>query len=309
MLKKTGLTFILFFLVFVTYPVNGQESFLLKKDITVAAGEVQKNVITFGGTIIIEGVVNENVMAFGGKIVVAGEVQELVLGIGADIVLKSTAEIDGDVVSLGGSLTKEPGTQIDGDTIYFESSEDFKTLLREGLLGRVGISLIPFLIIVKLIMAFIWFILAIVLVAVFPRQIAYASNQIKTSFGKIFAAGILGLIVYVALIIFAALLSLALIGIPILIALIIIGIVIKVFGQVILFYFFGETLLHAFSKKQHSPLLIIITGFFLVTLVGIVPLIGPLLSLVLSLIGWGVVVRTKFGTTENWFVRRAHRTE
>jgi hypothetical protein len=40
-------------------------------------------------------------------------------------------------------------------------------------------------------------------------------------------------------------------------------------------------------------------------LIGFVPVFGFLFSFCLSIIGWGVVIRTKFGTTENAFQRRA----
>jgi hypothetical protein len=96
--------------------------------------------------------------------------------------------------------------------------------------------------------------------------------------------------------VFSILLSFILIGIPILFALIIIGIVIKVFGQVILYHFFGESLSQAFGGKKPTPLLAVVLGFLLVSIVGFIPILGTLFSFVLSIIGWGVILRTKFGT-------------
>jgi len=81
--------------------------------------------------------------------------------------------------------------------------------------------------------------------------------------------------------------------------------VIKFFGRVILFYFFGDSLSRAFGNKQTSPILAVILGFFLVSLISLIPIIGsPLFTSILSIIGWGVVIRTKFGTTENWFRKK-----
>jgi hypothetical protein len=34
------------------------------------------------------------------------------------------------------------------------------------------------------------------------------------------------------------------------------------------------------------------------------PFVGFLFSQVLNIIGWGVVIRTKFGTKENWFRKK-----
>jgi len=304
MKNQLWLTILIAFFVIGNFPLNGQQQIFSK--VEVAENDVQDNVITFGGDILIKGKVKHSAIAFGGTITVEGEVGEVVLGIGADITLKSTAKIDGDVVSLGGTLHKMPGAIIDGDTVYFKASEGIGALLKEGFTGRLGGSLLPFLIILKIITAFIWLILAIILIAIFPRQVIFASGQIRNSFWPVFGTGILSLIIFAGMVIFSAFLSLVLIGIPIFLSLIIIGIIIKIFGQVILFYFFGESLSRGSQKeKPLSPLLVIVLGFILVTVIGLIPFLGPLFSLVLSLIGWGVVVRTKFGTTENWFKRQA----
>jgi hypothetical protein len=284
-----------------TTPLYGQQSFLLKNDIIVESGETQENVFTIGGSIHIKGKVNETAAAIGGTIIIEGEVGETVLGIGCDIILKPSARVRGDVVSLGGTLEKMAGTVIEGDTIYFKTDEGLRQIVQEGLLGRTGISLLPLLVIFRLIMAFIWFILAIILLAIFPRQIPYASSQLRENFWPVFGTGALSIIIFTGLVVFSALLSLALIGLPILLSLIIIGIIIKIFGQVVLFYFFGESIHKVISQKQVQPLLAITLGFILITLIGLIPVFGALFSLFLSIIGWGVVLRTKFGTTSNWF--------
>jgi sorbitol-specific phosphotransferase system component IIBC len=81
------------------------------------------------------------------------------------------------------------------------------------------------------------------------------------------------------------------------------GIAIQIFGRVILFYFLGEILSKAFGKSRISPLAAVTLGLILVTLIRFIPVIGFLFSFCLSIIGWGVVIKTKFGTTENWFKR------
>jgi len=173
-----------------------------------------------------------------------------------------------------------------------------------GLLSGFGIApLIPFLIIIKLIGLFTWLILALAMTAIFPRQLSLASSQIRKSFWPIFGIGLLTIIIFTGLIIFSAFLSLILIGIPILLALIFVAIVIKIFARVTVFYFFGESLARGFGAKQPSPLLIVILGWLLVGIITFIPILGSLFSFVLSIIGWGAVIRTKFGTTENWFRR------
>ncbi len=282
-------------------PIVGQQGIGSKNNIVVERGESQDNVFTIGGHVQIRGTVNKTVIAFGGSIVIEGEVGEVVMGFGTDITLMPTARIKGDLVSFGGLLNKQPGTIIEGDTVYLKADEGIGKLIQQALLGRTGISLIPFLIIVRMIMAFIWFILAVLLLALFPRQITSAADQIRRSFWPVFGIGALGIVIFSGLVLFSALLSLALIGLPILVSLIIIGVIIKIFGQVVLFYFFGETLYKAFRHKPTPPFLAVSLGFLLVTFIGMIPILGALFSLILSIIGWGVVIRTKFGNTANWF--------
>lgn len=300
MKNKYVFPLIFLFIISLSLPMFGQ-GVVIKKDIHVAENEVLDNVISLGGEVLIQGKVEESVVAFGGTITIEGEVGEVVLGIGTKITLKSTAKIEGDVVSLGGTLDKEPGSRVDGDTVYMEI-ESLKDVL--AFLGGFGFAgLIPILIIIKLITLFIWFILAVILAALFPRQLSLASSQIRKSFWPVFGTGFLTIIIFTGLVIFSVLLSFILIGIPILLALIIIGVVIKIFGRVVLFYFFGESLARAFGNKQPTAFLAVFLGLILVGLISFIPILGSLFAFILSIIGWGVVIRTKFGTTENWFRR------
>jgi len=289
MRNKLTLSIILLFLLSGFIPLKGQ-GLILQKDIVVEEGEVEDNVISFGGEVIIRGLVTETVLAFGGTILIEGEVEGSVVGIGSNITLESTARVGEDIVVIGGILKKESGSTIGGDTVQFgmETPEDVREFLREGLGGFLGMRLIPFLLVLKLISMFIWFILALLLAAIFPRQIAHASSQIRAHFWPVFGVGLLGII--------AGLLSLILIGIPVLIALVFLGIVIKIFGRVTVFCFFGQSLSRAFGSKNPTTIGSVILGFVIVSFIGFIPILGSLFYLVLSCLGWGSVIKTKFGT-------------
>lgn len=303
MINKKFLCWTISFVLLGLLPLYG-EGVVFKKDILVEKDEVQDNVVSWGGDVRVLGTVNESVVNFGGTIIIEGKVGDTVVGFGSKVILTSTAKVEGDVLSLGGSLDREPGSIVEGDTVYFSTSEEVAKFLREGLVGIFGLSLLPLLIIFKLITLVIWFIAAIILVAIFPRQISFASQQIRTSFWPIFGTGLLSIIIFTGLIIFSVLLSFILIGIPILLALIAIGVIIKIFGRVVIFHFLGESVYKAFGGKQSSTLLAVVIGLAVFGLIGFIPIIGSLFSFVLSIIGWGVVIRTKFGSVENWFRKK-----
>lgn len=307
MKNRLCLVFIAFFLSGALVPLHGSENFSLKEDVFVAKGEVQDNIITFGGNVTVEGRVKENIIAFGGTISLSGEVEDSVVGIGSAITMHSTAIIKGDLVSLGGTLHKEPGCSIQGDTVYFKGGEVASKLFRGGFFFFP--PLIPLILILKAISMLIWLLVALVVAALFPRQLALASSEIRASFWPIVGTGLLALFIFSSLIIISALLSLILIGIPFLLFFIAVGLVVKVFSQVVLFHFFGESLGRAFGRRSLSPLVAVILGLIVISLIKFIPIIGFLLSFFLSIIGWGVVIRTRFGSTENWFRRKASQPQ
>jgi hypothetical protein len=276
-------------------------SFGFGDTVVVSRDETRDSVVTFGGNINVEGRVRKSVLAFGGSITVSGEVGDSVVGFGSRIVLKSTAVVNKDLVSIGGTIEKEPGCRVDGDTVYFKGSEFSGKILSDGVRGLLTFSFWPVILIFKMVNVFIWTLLTFVVVLLFPKQVTLAGAGIRTSFGAVFGTGLLALICYTFLALFAALLCLVLIGIPILFALVLAALVIKIFGKIAVFYFFGRSLL---SHGKASVLGAAMLGLIVVSFLSFIPVLGWLFSLFLTILGWGIAIRTKFGTTENWFGKK-----
>ncbi len=269
--------------------------------IVVAAGETRDSVVTFGGDITVDGTVRKNVLAFGGTITINGEVGDSVVSFGSRITLKSKAVIKGDLVGFGGTIEKEPGYRVEKDTLFFKGSEGSVKIISEGLKGIFSFSFLPIILLFKLINIIIWALLVILVVALFPKQVTLAAGQLRTAFWPTFGVGLLAFFLFIFLVIIAIFLCLVLIGIPILLALMIVSFIIKTFGKVVLFYFIGESLAKAFHREKISPLGGALLGLLLFSLIDLVPFLGFFVSFILSGLIWGVAVRTRFGTTENWF--------
>jgi hypothetical protein len=301
---SAGLFSLIILLAFAA-PLAAFQGIIMQRDVIVAAHESQDNVVIFGGSAVIDGRVRKSVVALGGTITVSGEVGEAVVGIGSRIILKETAVIHGDLVALGGTLQKEPGCTVGGDTVYFQSAELGEKLFKNGVLGGIlAFPLLPIILAIKLVIVFLWLIVALIGAAVFPKQIAFASGELRKSFWPVFGIGLLAHIVFAGLVIFAALLSIILIGIPILLALIAAAFLIRLFGRLVLFYFFGDSLRHAFGSRSASAIGAVLLGLLVVSLIDFLPLVGLLFSFVLNILGWGIAIRTKFGTTENVFLKK-----
>ncbi len=287
-------------------PLRGGQhrGIVIQRNVTVLAGESQDNIFTIGGSAVIEaqGRVVQSVVAFGGTITIAGEVGKDVVGFGSRVLLKGTAVVKGDVVAIGGTLEKEPGCTIQGDTSVVAGPEIGQRLVgRSFLRGLFSLSLIPFLLVLKLIAFFLWLMIALLGAAVLPKPIERAGEELRRSFGMSLLIGLLAHIVFMGMVIFAILLSLILIGIPVLLALMAAALLLHFFGRLVVFYFFGGSLLRAFGSSRITPMGAVLAGLAVVTLIGFVPIFGFLFGLVINMVGWGIAIRTKFGTTENMF--------
>jgi hypothetical protein len=286
-------------------PLSAFQGLTMQRDVVVGAHESQDEVVILGGSAVIDGRVRKNVVAIGGTVTVSGEVDEAVVGFGARIILKETAVVRGDVVALGGTLQKEPGCMVGGDTVYFRSAEIGDKLFKNGVLaGIITFPLLPIILAIKLVMAFLWLIVALVGAAVFPKQIALASGEVRKSFWPAFGIGLLAHIIFAGLVLFAFLLSFILIGIPVFLALIVSGTLIWIFGRLAVFHFFGDSLRRAFGSRSSTATGAVLLGVLFVSLIDFIPLVGFLFTLFINILGWGIAIRTKFGSTENMFLKK-----
>jgi len=275
-----------------------------RQDIHVAAGETQDKIFSLGGHVIVDGNVREDVMVIGGSITISGEVGQSVVGIGSHIVVTATAKVGEDLAALGGTLEKEPGCVVGGDTIYFQTRELGDRLFQDGVWdGLLSLSIIPIFVVAKLVMIFLWLIVAVLGAALIPKPIAFAAGEIHKHFWPVLGTGFVAIIIFTTLVLFAALLSFILIGLPIALALAVAGLVVKVFGRLAVFYLLGESALRAFRSRNASAMGAVLMGLLVFSLAGFVPVLGFLFTLVLNAVGWGIAIRTKFGTRENWFVK------
>jgi hypothetical protein len=307
MMKKT-LTlalFGLFLIAALAFPPQANAEVGVRKDIHVLPGETIDKIFSLGGNVVIEGTVRDDVMVIGGSITISGEALQSVVGVGSRIIVKSTARIGEDLAALGGTLEKEPGCTVGGDTIYFQGRELGDQLFKDGLLSAVfSTSLIPVIVVIKLVIIFLWLIVALMGAGLFPKPLAFAAGEVRRSFWAAFGIGLAAILVFSGLVLFAALLSIILIGIPVLLALVVAGFVIKVFGRLAVFSFLGDSVLRALGSKRISAMGAVLAGLFIFSLVGFIPVFGFLFGFVMNAVGWGIALRTKFGTRENWFHKK-----
>jgi hypothetical protein len=158
-----------------------------------------------------------------GRAEVNGIVDNEVVAIGGDVVIGPKAMIRGDVFSIGGTVRTAQGAYIGGNTgqVNFSPS-DFKVMLPDD--GEMTVAFKPdwpriarVAFVTDLMRNLFWFVVCALLIAVAPRAVGRARERAGASPITAFAVGLLAELLIVPLVVFlAVVLSISVIGIPLL---------------------------------------------------------------------------------------------
>jgi hypothetical protein len=283
------------------------------RDVVVQANEVVTgDVVVFGGNAVVEAKAHVigNVIAFGGDVRSAGEVDLSVVAFGGDVDLQAGSQVHQDVVTVGGSLRQAAGARIDGTV-----SSGFMFNLGNGSTSTRPLPLQPLTpvfgrpwagdLALSIIMGFVLGVvkivvlaaLAVVLVAVFPRQIAGVKQTVTAQPGA--SAGV-GCLTYLAAIALTIPLIITCIGNFLMWPLLVIA---TTFGLGALGLIVGERITGAQGANPRSPAFNAALGTGLICLVLLVldaiPLVGCfswVFWMLVASLATGAVVLSKFGT-------------
>lgn len=283
------------------YKIDRTDQPTFKEEIIIGPQETQKNILAFSSRVVVEGKVEESIVVFGGEVTVSGEVGKSVVAFGSRVIIRSSAVIREDLVILGGTLEREPGCIIGKDTVFIPTGGKFALdIFRKGIFYQLGTLFLA----LKLISLFFGILLTIFVAGTFPRQVYFAAGKLRSDFWPILGTGFLSMIIFAGLILLSSLLIFFIVGIPILFMLFLAGLVLKIFGGTVFSYFFGELFLRALGVKKMPHLIwTAVIGLVLTAFLGLLPVLGFIFSLVVSLVSWGVAIRTRFGTLDNWLAR------
>ncbi|MCS7179218.1 MAG: hypothetical protein RML46_11110 [Anaerolineae bacterium] len=236
------------------------------------------------------------------------EVAQDVVAFGGDVLLRSTARIEGGLVVLGGQVDREEGAQVRGQEVinphgwswgrwgwvdvpvypYFPS-DGFPALMFQVAIWGLGI----------LLQAVVIAGLAGLVSVLWPQAAARVGRR---ALGKPLPAlgmGLLTLVISILLIIGLVItLCLSPVGIAAAIALV----VAILFGWVALGIAIGERLMPTFTNRVVAPFWTAALGAGLLSLLsnllGLIPCAGGVGDLLITCVGLGAVVLTRFGTME-----------
>lgn len=263
---------------------------------TVKSGAtVPGDALVFGGNLIVEkgATVNGDVAIFGGNATISGEVRGDVAILGGAVQLASTAVVGGSVRVVGGGFDQANGAVVRGSVTHennFRFSPSFGRVFTVPFapfngLASFGLGLFRGLI-TALAMAALGALVVVFLPEPTHRVMATAQASLAPSLG----VGCLTLLVAPMLFL---LLLITIIG-PVILVIAVAAA--WLFGWIAIGYLAGQRVLEALKVREIAPAFAVVAGVLLLALLGQVPCLGWLVSLLIGTLGVGAVVLTRFGT-------------
>ena len=251
--------------------------------------------------------VNGAVVTIGGSSTIDTEIKGDVVSIGGPTQLQENTHIRGDLVTIGGPVQKAEGARVDGELIDNPTPPARPELPSANVPStspRFNIDANPFWEAFWLFVSSIGYgLLAMLIVLFLPQQTRRVSDAVVRQPLIAGGMGILTYILFVVVIVALALFSVLIITLVLTIPLIVIVSLVlgagMAFGWIALGTEAGVRLIGLFNREWPLPVSAAL-GTFLITLVAglfeFIACIGWVVPFVLTLLGVGAVLMTRFGT-------------
>lgn len=244
------------------------------------------NIIRFGGDVIVPpNQVVENAHAIGGDVMIqeGARVTQTAIAIDGDVILEKGARVDGDAYAVGGEIITEPGATIGGASA---------TVLENGRWGMYGRTrgtssfAVRYLLhtTFHLLNALIGTIIGVLILVWRPNfllNLAATVNQYPLQ------SGLWGLGGLFAVILLVILLAVSLIGIPLLPLVGLVVAVTAILGTLGVTLWVGQ---RASTSAQRSPMQQFFIGVLILTVIGLIPVLGGLVLSVVNIFGFGALL-------------------
>jgi hypothetical protein len=268
------------------------ESFTLE-----SGEEMDGDLVILGGSVVLErgSRVDGNVVVMGGSARVAGEVRDDVVVFGGNVVLRSTAVVDGDLITIGGNVQREAGAVVRGSEVEGFEFEGFPLPRFTRVYTYRWPDWFSFIFDVfkAIFVALALAALGLLVVLFWPKQTEVVRQAILYAPLPSGGVGLLTAVVAVALmVLFAITICLSPVALLLLVATLVAGI----FGWIAVGLLVGQELLEAFKVRGITPMIAVVVGILLISLLGAIPCLGTLVAIVVGCVGLGAVVLTRFGT-------------
>ncbi len=267
------------------------------KSVELKAGDSAQVVVVIGGSAVINGKVRENVTVVGGNLEINGEVGQEVVTVMGNIKVGPQATLHRQAVVVGGKVDVAPGATVEGKPIEVDITglgihqpEWIKSwflncfLMFRPLAPQVGWLWI---------FTGIVFLFYLLIAAVFTRPVEACVYELNRRPATTFLLGLLTKMLLPLIFVILAITVIGIIVIPFIAAALFLGAIV---GKVALCEWLGLKLGRQFgSGTWAKPVVAFIVGWLVITLLYMVPILGLVTFLVVSIWGLGSAVAAAFG--------------
>lgn len=270
------------------------------QSLEVKEGQNVESAVVYGGNLVVNGHVEEDAVAFGGNLEVNGHVEGDAHAFGGNVILGPEAHVEGDVSSFGGVVERADGAEVEGSIDTFGGAGigrmvagEIKKGMKEGRNVEVklqdddddGGGLAAF------ILSFaVMFGLGFLGQMFFPARMKQLGEEVRR---RPLQTGLTGLLGLLAMIPLTVVLCITIIGIPAALVLWMAAPLAAALGYAAVASEVGTRLPVLRGRKTQAVVLAL--GLLVLMVVGAIPVLGALVSVLICLMALGAVIRTRFG--------------
>ena len=272
--------------------------------LVIGEAETVRNATAFGGSLVVNGTVTGDAAALGGSVTVNGRVSGGVVAIGGSVHLGPNAVVEHDVVALGGDVTKDEGAEIGGGSSSATAGFGIDGLMRkigrdvakasedeeDGASSRRWSHGSSFSFSSFLLWFAFFFAVGFMLMVFAPNRMHQIETDLKSEPLKCGLAGLVGFIALIPLLIVLIISIVGWLVLPVVVFLACLGVAM---GMSAVANEIGMRL--PFFRGKKTQALVLAVGTAVLLLVSKVPYLGPLAIMILGILAFGAVIRTRFG--------------
>jgi hypothetical protein len=271
-----------------------EPNFSLSSEAHVPAGYVHHGeLVAVFGDVVIEGTVTGEVVVVLGSLQISGTVESDVVSVLSKTKLFETARVEGEMVNVGWSLDREPGSKVDGELV----NVNFMSLIPFAGDGGGWTGLLRIIYLIRLAKLAALFVVVLLIAALLPRRVAVIGGAFPVRWAW---SILVGLLAWAVFFIGCFILAVTLIGIPLVIALGFAMLVTKWLGFASIFFLVGQTLGRNLFRRELPHISCVLGGFIAYALLSLIPFVGWGLTLAMNVLAVGLVISTRFGSEEPW---------
>ncbi|MFQ5696315.1 MAG: hypothetical protein ACE5HB_10030, partial [Terriglobia bacterium] len=249
-------------------------------------GRLSGDAVAFGGRIQVEGSVGADVVAFGGSLDINGSVGADAVAVGGSVRLGPNAEVENDVAAVGGRVERDPQAKVGGQV----TSGGPMPVSMGGLFGLVVFFFVGAAVI-NLVLVLLGYLIA------GQRRVETLAGTVRERAGLALLAGMGVVVGAVALFITSAFLGWVAAIVAPLVAL-------ALFVTLVAGYTGLSAWLGRVVAPTIAPLLAVLLGAVLITLLQFIPLVGFFAFLAFGLLALGSATLSGYGTAADWLPRQ-----